>query len=178
MDESINGQKPIKSLMDRFKEIEGYFYGDTKTISFCKHNIYSTDIHVINRKLGGLAINELLSESEYKILKANASSKSYFEALREEELSTYKLLTTDLEPNNKTQLVASTYLNAHKPQLFPVWDHNYAHLLLPEHEEYATFKEALDTWKKINGLETLNYYELHKFLWLYRDAITRELKAG
>lgn len=169
----------LKSYLDRFLFVKGYFTGDSDILEFFKTHPISTSSRDVLLKLNSCTSN---NGNGYD---ANISelAKYTYDGKLDERFALTDLDAVDAMMNFDSKSgfylldTASRYGNWHNPLIYPIYNQRslaFLNELKPERTYvkgyYADFRERLIIQKNDAGLAQLNFKQLDKFLWLYPNC--------
>ncbi len=171
----------FKHLVDRVKGVSGYFVNDERLISFVKFYPENVDPDVINSKVSSLRTGNI--GEEFKKMNLSFSIMQIqldpmFVA--GDFLAVTKIADISGESKRLRFLeFASRYCAAHKPNVFPIWNgrseriisHFWGRNITPGH--YVQYARYFTDFKKIFGMQELNFFEIDKLFWIHQKELER-----
>lgn len=138
-------------------------------MAYVRRNISSWDMDTLNGKMGVLGLRQLVPDYQYNYFLKSMADNDVKNAIMDGDFNIFKILVHDLSYLNCAKFITSTFLCAHAPDHFPIWDERKA--LISGWQKgkksfcYVTLKRKIDVFKEENGLNSLDYFYFNKLLW-------------
>ena len=161
--------KNIQSGLEKFNSLKGYFLSDKKALAYIKQNVGAWDMDTLNGKIGVLGLRRLVPDYQYNYFLNSMADSDVKNAVRDGDLNIFKILVHDLSYLDRAKFITSTFLCAHAPDHFPIWDERKALISGWQKREnnfsYETLKGKIDLFKEEKRINSLDYFYFNKRLW-------------
>ncbi len=161
--------RKISNELLKFQSVEGYFKSDQRILKLISlHNKWN--YQELCYVMSGLNITSLIPDNSFHAVVTRFLKDDLRLAISERDLKIFTKLCEDLAHLNEVKFIVSRLLCAYAPDFFPIW--NEKRVLIREWNEqleiqsYTGLKHRFEVFKKENGCEHMNYFQLNKFLWI------------
>jgi hypothetical protein len=181
----------IKHYLTLFRGEEGYFEDDEKRTKYFRENPLNNNVDEVILKISAIEhdkLDHILSSRQ--TMADHIVSLNIDEALAKGEPSIVDSIA-HLEENGRQYFLysfATRYCNWHRKDVYPIYGPTI-HKILTYYWQaakqstlmddtlyhYSHFKDLMIKFRKEMLLESLNYKELDKLMWLYGDKILSDL---
>ena len=161
--------KNIQAKIRDYRSFDGYLFSDKRALHYVHQNEANWDVNTLNGKVGVLGLSKLIPDYHHHEVLQTFSTNGVRQAVLDGDFKIFEILREKLLFLKNVNLIVSTFLCAHRPSIFPIWDERRQFIQECEMENvgftYLALKQKIDSFKIENELDDIDYFKFNKLIW-------------